>query len=106
MNFFYDYKLRKFKKVDTKDKYGKPLTGYVESNIDFLADVQPSSERILQETFGKQIEAQFVVYSDEELQVNDRVRNLDFDNKVYEIIDRKVWKGAFNYFIYAIKEVN
>ena len=106
MNFFYDYKLRKFKKGDTKDKYGKPIAGYEETNEDFLADVQPTSEVILQETFGKQVEAQYVIYSDEKLEVNDRVRNLDFDNKVYEITDRKVWKGAFNYFIYAIKEVN
>lgn len=106
MNFFYDYKLRKFEKTESKDKYGKPTTAYKETQIDFLGDVQPINDQLLQETFGKQIEAQYVVYSDEKLEVLDRVRNLDFDNKVYEVVDKKIWKGAFNFFIYAIKEVN
>lgn len=96
---FYDYIIYKTIKTTTKNEIRQDISTYVKGEA-VECDIQPSSADLMRKTFGEDIIANYLVFADELLGVNEI---LVFDNKSYKIKKLIDW---IDYRIYAIESVD
>lgn len=95
---FYDYELNKMLLEKEMDELYQEIETY-EVDYMFLADVQPSNDKINYKTFGETSEADFIIYADELLELGDVVEHKD---RLFRVENRTCWD---DYNVYGIKEI-
>lgn len=92
---FYNSNISVFKKVQTKDEFNQLINKYVFSfHID--CDVQPSTAKLIKETFGDSTESLFIVFTDNDIELGTVVK---YNNNVYKINSKIDW---VDYKIYSL----
>lgn len=92
---FYNFLVEIYKEVQETNEIGQCLSKY-EFDYNIKCDVQPVSEQLLYKTFGKNIDTNFIIYCDENIEVGTVVK---FDNNFYMINNKIDW---IDYRIYSI----
>jgi hypothetical protein len=96
---FYDYIIYKTIKTTINNEIREEISTYVKG--DFIeCDIQPASSDLMRKTFGEDIVANYLIFTDELLGVNEI---LVFDDKSYKIKKLIDW---IDYRIYAIESVD
>jgi hypothetical protein len=86
-------------KTKDKNKIGQLIKGFKKDKV-MYGDIQSIDEKAIKYTWGEDIKANYELYLDEDIQVNNI---LVYDNKAYKIEKKIVW---INYNIYALLEVD
>lgn len=92
---FYNFLVGIYKEAQEINEIGQCLSKY-EFDYSIKCDVQPVSEQLLYKTFGKNIDTNFIVYCDEDIEVGTVVK---FNNNFYMINNKIDW---IDYRIYSI----
>lgn len=97
MDYFYDYIVDIYTYLSHKDKYGFNRDEYTKKDT-IECDIQPIGNEKIKRDYGYNIEANFKMYSDTELNESDIVL---WNNKTYKIQKNIPWN---DYNIYLLKD--
>lgn len=93
---FYDFTIEVMKLEEIKNELGQRVkTPILDYSIS--CDVQPSTQKLIRDTFGDSIESVFTVYADEDFDIGTILKYL---GRYYEINGKLDW---VDYKIYSLK---
>lgn len=93
---FYDYEITKLIEKTVIDEELFIESVKLTDDYTFMADVQPSNQRVEQSTFGEVKNIEFIIFADADIELGDKVR---YNNKVYRIENKIDW---LDYKIYGV----
>lgn len=100
---FYDYVIYKTRVEEVMNEINQVIKTYVQ-DTDFLGDIQPLSDEIIDVSWGKDIEGTLTLFTDESLKASDVIMIKDYMSYsgTYVIADLKCWG---DYSIYLLKRI-
>lgn len=93
---FYDFEITKLIEKTVIDEELFIESVELTDDYTFMADVQPSNQRVEQSTFGEVKNIEFIIFADADIELGDKVR---FNNKIYRIENKIDW---LNYKVYGV----
>lgn len=98
---FYDYDITIYESQPTVNEIGQNINSYYPTNT-IKCDIQPTGEKLLNQTFGNDISGDFIVFCDERLVTGTIVK---YEDLYYRVNDIKRWTD-YNIHLIGVYDIN